>query len=71
MKFVQFVLDKVNLSVISVVCTQTKDSDKNFWFHLGICIVCWYVLSSENYVSAIQYSLSAYLLVIWVFENSQ
>ena len=29
MKFIQFVVDKVSLSVIGVACTQTKGSDKN------------------------------------------
>jgi hypothetical protein len=28
-KFIQFVLDKINLSVTGVAYTQTKDSDKN------------------------------------------
>ena len=67
----QFVVDKVSLSVIGVASTQTKDSDKNVLIPLGICIVCWCVLSSENCMSALQYSLSAILFVIGVYENSQ
>jgi len=64
MKFIQFVLGKVNLSVIDVACKQTKDSDKNFLIPFGYVYSCRCVLSAENYVSAMLYSLSAFLFVI-------
>jgi hypothetical protein len=72
MKFIQFVVDKVSLSVIGVSCTQTKDSDENVLIPSGYVyslLVC--ILSSEHYVSAIQYTVSTFLFVIGVYENSQ
>jgi hypothetical protein len=42
-KFLQFVMDKVNLSVTGVAYTQTKDSNKNILIPFGyVCslLVC-------------------------------